>query len=78
MLFRSQNQYLAFRMADMETDIDMARLLLYKAVWEQQNDLPFANTAAKAKLACTNLAMNVTTECVQFMGGRGYMKEQDV
>lgn len=73
-----QNQYLAFRMADMETDIDMARLLLYKAVWEQQNDLPFANTAAKAKLACTNLAMNVTTECVQFMGGRGYMKEQDV
>lgn len=73
-----QNQYLAFRMADMETDIDMARLLLYKATWEQQNDMPFANMAAKAKLACTNLAMNVTTECVQFMGGSGYMREQNV
>ena len=72
------NQYLAFRMADMETQIDMARLLLYKATWEQQNDMDFAISAAKAKLACTNLAMDVTTECVQFMGGSGYMREQNV
>ena len=56
----------------------MARLLLYKATWEQQNDMDFAISAAKAKLACTNLAMDVTTECVQFMGGSGYMREQNV
>lgn len=73
-----KNQYLAYRMADMATDIDMARLLLYRATWEQQNDMPFAISAAKAKLACTNLAMDVTTQCVQFMGGKGYMREQNV
>lgn len=73
-----KNQYLAFKMADLETEIDMARLLLYKATWEQQNDIPFAISAAKAKLACSNLAMKVTTECVQNMGGSGYMREQDV
>jgi len=69
------NQYLAFRMADMETQIDMARLLLYKATWEQQNDMDFAISAAKAKLACTNLAMETTVKCLQFFGGYGYTKE---
>lgn len=73
-----KNQYLAFKMADLETEMDMARYLLYKAVWEQENDMDFAISAAKAKLACTNLAMKVTTECVQNMGGSGYMKEQNV
>lgn len=73
-----KNQYLAFKMADLQTEIDMARLLLYKAVWEQQNDMNFAVSASKAKMACTNLAMKVTTECIQNMGGAGYMREQNV
>lgn len=74
----SHFQYLAFKMADLETDIDMARLLLYKGVWEQQEGMNFANTACKAKLACTDVAMKVTTECIQNMGGAGYMREQNV
>lgn len=73
-----KNQYLAFKMADLETEIDMARLLLYHTVWKQQNGENFAVEACKAKLACTNLAMRVTTECVQNMGGAGYMREQNV
>ena len=73
-----KNQYLAFRMADMQTEIDMARLLLYKGVWEQQQGVDFAVSACKAKMACTNLAMRVTTDCVQSMGGAGYMREQHV
>ncbi|WP_446899862.1 acyl-CoA dehydrogenase family protein [Clostridium sp. LBM24168] len=73
-----KNQYLAFKMADLETQIDMARLLLYKATWEQQQGMNYAISAAKAKLVCTNLAMKVTVECIQNMGGAGYMREQDV
>lgn len=73
-----KNQYLAFRMADMQTEIDMARLLLYKGVWEQQQGRDFSVSACKAKLACTNLAMRVTTDCIQSMGGAGYMREQHV
>jgi len=73
-----KNQYMAFRMADLQVEIDMARYLLYKGVWEQQEDMDFSISASKAKLACTNLAMRVTTECVQSMGGAGYMREQHV
>lgn len=72
------NQYPAFKMADLQVEIDMARLLLYKGVWEQQEGKDFSISASKAKLACTNLAMHVTTECVQNMGGSGYMREQHV
>lgn len=73
-----ENQYPAFRMADMQVEIDMARLLLYHGVWLQQNGEDFSVAASKAKLACTNLAMRVTTDCVQSMGGAGYMREQNV
>lgn len=74
----SDNQYPAFMMADMETEIDMARLLLYKGVWMQQEGMDFSVQASKAKLACSNLAMRVTTQCIQNMGGAGYMREQHV
>lgn len=74
----SDNQYPAFMMADMETEIDMARLLLYKGVWMQQEGKDFSVQASKAKLACSNLAMRVTTQCIQNMGGAGYMREQHV
>lgn len=74
----SENQYPAFMMADMETEIDMARLLLYKGVWMQQEGKDFSVQASKAKLACSSLAMRVTTQCIQNMGGAGYMREQHV
>lgn len=73
-----KNQYVAFKMADLETEIDMARLLLYRSVWKQQQGEDFSVDACKAKLAGTNVAMKVTTECIQNMGGAGYMREQHV
>lgn len=73
-----KNQYVAFKMADLQTEIDMCRLLLYKGAWEQQMGMDFSVSACKAKLACTNLAMKVTTECIQNMGGSGYMRENHV
>ncbi len=73
-----KNQYIAFKMADIQTEIDMCRLLLYKGAWEQQQGMDFAVSACKAKLACSNLAMKVTTECIQNMGGAGYMRENHV
>lgn len=73
-----KNQYPAFIMADLATEIDMCKYLLYKGIWEQENGIDFAISACKAKLACTNLAMKVTTDCIQNMGGAGYMREQHV
>lgn len=73
-----KNQFMAFRMADLATEIDMGRYLLYRGVWEQQQGMDFSVSACKAKLACTNLSMKATTECVQSMGGSGYMREQHV
>ncbi len=74
----ASNQYLAFKMADLQTEIDMARLLLYQGVWEQQQGMDFSISASKAKLACSNLAMRITTECVQNVDGSGYMREPHV
>ena len=77
---RSLNKFqaLAFEMANMETRIDAARLLLYKAADLRQKGLPFAVEAAKAKLYCSETAMYVTTKAVHFHGGYGYMKDYPV
>lgn len=71
-------QALAFDMADMETRIDAARLLLYKAADLRQKGLPSTVEAAKAKLYCSETAMYVTTKAVQFHGGYGYIKDYPV
>jgi len=72
------NQYLGFKMAELQTYIDMAELMLYKAAMDKEEGRPFSVSAAKAKLCCTDVAMEVTTQCVQMMGGNGYMKEYHV
>jgi Acyl-CoA dehydrogenases len=70
----SKQQYLAFKMAELQTDIEMAELLLYKAAMCKEEGKPYSVPAAMAKLACTDVAMKVTTEAVQMLGGNGYMK----
>ncbi|MEA5084412.1 MAG: acyl-CoA dehydrogenase family protein [Lachnospiraceae bacterium] len=70
-----KNQYLSFKMAELECAIDQARFMLYKAAWDKSNGKPYSVSAAKAKLICTDAAMKVTTEAVQMLGGNGYMKE---
>lgn len=73
-----KNQYLAFKMAELDIKIEQARYLLYKAACDKDNGKPYTASAAKAKYACTNVAMEVTTEAVQMLGGNGYMKDYHV
>lgn len=73
-----KNQYLAFKMAELKMEIESAYLMLMKAAWDHDNGKPFNQSAAMAKCICTNTAMHVTTECVQMLGGNGYMKEYHV
>lgn len=73
-----KQQYLAFKMAELYADIEKAKLVLYKAACLKEAGKSFTTAAAIAKLTCTDVAMNVTTECVQMLGGNGYMKEYHV
>ena len=73
-----KNQYLAFKMAELKVKIEQARLMLMKAAWVKDNNGSYSAPAAMAKYACTNVAMEVTTEAVQMLGGNGYMKEYHV
>ena len=74
----AKNQYLAFTMAELWTEIKAAELLLYNAATAHDSGKRFTIEAAMAKLKCTDVAMKVTTEAVQMLGGNGYMKEYHV
>jgi alkylation response protein AidB-like acyl-CoA dehydrogenase len=68
----------AFKLADMATEIECARLLLYKACWLNDNSLPFAKEAAMAKLYCSEVMYRAANHAVQLHGGYGLMKEYDI
>ena len=74
----AKQQYLAFKMAELQTKIQAAELLLYKAAVDKEEGRPYTVSAAMAKMTCTNVAMEVTTEAVQMLGGNGYMKDYHV
>ncbi|WP_289128003.1 acyl-CoA dehydrogenase [uncultured Clostridium sp.] len=71
-------QGLQWMIAEMETKIEAAKLLVYKAAWLKQNKIPYSVDAAKAKLFAAEVAMDVTTKAVQIHGGYGYTKEYPV
>ena len=73
-----KQQYLAFKMVELEVEIEQAKYMLYKAAMDKNDHLPYNESAAKAKMVCTNAAMHVATEAVQMLGGNGYMKEYHV
>jgi len=64
-----------FQLADMKTQIEAARLLVYNAAWAEDNKGKFSEEAAMAKLYAAETAMSVTTKCVQLHGGYGYSRE---
>jgi alkylation response protein AidB-like acyl-CoA dehydrogenase len=68
----------AFKLADMALEIECARLLLYKACWLRDNNMPFSKEAAMAKLYCSELMYRCANHAVQLHGGYGLMKEYDV
>jgi alkylation response protein AidB-like acyl-CoA dehydrogenase len=75
----ADHQLIAAKLADMETRCEAARGLLYKVGTMMDEDSPdLTKYSAMAKLYCSDVAMEVTTEAVQVLGGYGYMKEYPV
>ena len=71
-------QGLQWMISEMNTKIEAARHLVYKAAWLKQNKLPSGVDAARAKLFAAEVAMEVTTKAVQIHGGYGYTKDYPV
>jgi short/branched chain acyl-CoA dehydrogenase len=68
----------SFKLADMATEIECARLLLYKACWLRDQGMPFEKYAAMAKLYCSEVMGRCVDHAVQLHGGYGLMKEYEV
>jgi alkylation response protein AidB-like acyl-CoA dehydrogenase len=73
-----EHQAIAFKLADMATEIEAARLLCLKAAWHKDMHMDYGLSSAMAKLFASRVAMWVTTEAVQVHGGYGYVKEYHV
>jgi alkylation response protein AidB-like acyl-CoA dehydrogenase len=68
-------QAIQWKLADMATEIDAARLLVYRAAWRKQQGLSHTEEGAKAKLFASEMARRQTAEAIQILGGYGYTKE---
>ena len=68
-------QAIQWKLADMATEIDAARLLVYRAAWLKQEGRPHTEEGAKAKLFSSEMARRQTAEAIQILGGYGYTKE---
>ncbi|WP_027634596.1 acyl-CoA dehydrogenase [Clostridium hydrogeniformans] len=68
-------QGLQWMIAEMDTKIEAAKNLVYKAAYNKDKGIPYSVEAARAKLFAADIAMEVTTKCVQLLGGYGYTKE---
>jgi butyryl-CoA dehydrogenase len=71
-------QAIQFKLADMATKIEAARLLTYQAAWLEDQGLPYGQASAMSKVFAGDIAMEVTTEAVQVFGGYGYTREYPV
>lgn len=74
----SEHQAIQFKLADMATEIEAARLLCLKAAWNKDQHLPIGPSSAMAKLFASTAAMRIAVEAVQIHGGYGYVKEYHV
>jgi butyryl-CoA dehydrogenase len=74
----SEFQGVHFQLADMATEIEAGKHLMYHAAWLAQNGKPFSKEVAMAKLFCSELAMRATIKAVQIHGGYGYTKDYPV
>jgi len=71
-------QGIAFKLADMETAVESAKLLMYRAAFLYDQKLPCKKEASMAKLFASHTAMNVAIDAIQVLGGYGYMKDYPV
>ncbi|MCB0703816.1 MAG: acyl-CoA dehydrogenase [Saprospiraceae bacterium] len=74
----SRHQAIAFKLADMATEIEAARLLVYRSAWLKDQKLSYDTASSMAKLFASEVAMRHTVEAVQIHGGYGFVKEYHV
>jgi len=74
----AQHQAIQFKLADMATEIDAARLLTLRAAWLKDKKLPYGKEAAMAKLFASDVANKAAREAIQIFGGNGYVTEYPV
>jgi len=74
----ADHQAIQFKLADMATEIEAARLLCLRAAWLKDTHQPYGAASAKAKLFASEVAMKTTIEAVQIHGGYGFVKEYHV
>lgn len=74
----AEHQAIQFKLADMATEIEAARLLCLKAAWLKDQGQPYAQASSMAKLFASEVAMRTTVEAVQIHGGYGFVKEYHV
>ena len=74
----AEHQAIAFKLADMQTKIKAARLLVHEAAWMKDEGMRVTEAGARAKLYAAEVANEVTDDAVQVLGGRGYMKNHPV
>ncbi len=74
----SKHQAIAFKLADMATEIEAARLLVYRSAWLKDMGMDYGTASSMAKLFASEVAMKHTVEAVQIHGGYGYVKEYHV
>ena len=74
----SRHQAIAFKLADMATEIEAAKLMVYRSGWLKDQQMDYSTASAMAKLYASEVAMRTTIEAVQVHGGYGYVKEYHV
>jgi len=74
----SKFQAIQFKLANMSTTIELARLNVYRAAWLKDQGLPFTKESAMAKLYASETAVKAALEAIQILGGYGYMKDYPV
>ena len=74
----SKHQAIAFKLADMATEIEAAKLMVYRAAWMKDQGMDYDTASAMAKLYASEVAMRHTVEAVQIHGGYGFVKEYHV
>jgi butyryl-CoA dehydrogenase len=74
----TQFQAIQFMLADMATEIDAARLLIWRAAWMKDQGVRHSAESAMAKLYASEMSERVTSKAIQIHGGYGYVKEYDV
>ena len=74
----AEHQAIQFMLADAATEIDSARLMVYRAAWLKQEGKPYSKEAAMAKLMATEMAERVCRNAIQIHGGYGYSQDYPV